>query len=120
MPGAVLDVQHVDADAITRQAQRRLAVFVLRSGGGHDERGVGEIDGALKMRIAAGADRFHVEPHFAAHLAHDVGQPLEQAEADRARCDREVNGALRRIVRQETKRHGARRVDPDARRLVEP
>ena len=103
VPVAVLDVQRVDADAIARQAQRRAAVRVPRAGGGHDKRGVGEIDGALKMRIAARADRLHVERDVAAHVAHDVGQPFEQAEADRARRDREVDGALRQIALQETR-----------------
>src|SRR6185369_3221591 len=72
-----------------------------------------------EMRIAARADRLDVEPHVAAHVADDVGEPFEQAEADRARFDREIDGPLRQIAVDEAERQRAGDREPDARRLIE-
>ncbi len=94
----VLDVQRLDGDPLARETELRADVAIARSGGRDEEAGVGHVHRSVEMRIAGRADRLDVEPHLAGHVAHDGGEPLDQAEADRARLDREIDRLLRQIA----------------------
>ena len=116
----VLDVQGIDRDALAGQGQRRPDVLVFGSGRDDLERRVGDRDGAAHVRVVAGADRLDVERDVAAHVADHVGDPFDEAEADRAGLDREVNRLIGRARVHQAERHLADGGDPDAGRLVEP
>ncbi len=90
----VLQMQRFDGDLTAIEAQHRAAVLVACAGRGHQKPGVRDCHGPVEMRIAARADRAHVELRLSRDVADDVGDPFDESEVDGARLDRDVDRLL--------------------------
>ena len=116
----ILEVQRRHGDLVMRERQRGAHVLVLGAARDDEERGVGDLDRAVHVRIAAGADRLDVDAQIAGDVADDAGDAFDQAEADGARLDGDVDRLFRQRGVEQPQRRLADRGDPDARRLIEP
>ena len=115
----ILDVQRVDREAIAREAERRVRVLVADAGRRDDEPGVGDRDPPVDVRRAARAGDSQRERRGARDAADQIGQSVGEAEIDLARRDGDVERTVGRRAIDRAERHGARRGQPHARRLIE-
>ena len=72
------------------------------------------------MWVAARSDDRGVDAQLAGDIAHDVGESLDQPEANRARGDDQVNRPFRQLSIEHRERNRAGRVHPHTRGLIQP